>query len=247
MICLLAATPLESAQLRQQLPFEPTPFLPGRSYTCSVFGEELMLLHCGIGIASAASVLSQLLCKKTPELLIAFGCGGSYSGLGLNNGDLAVATSECFGDLGALQEDGFVALEDMGLPAADPPLFHQKISLDSLWTQAATETLQKAPELDRSTIQAGPFVTVNTLSGTVPLSEELEARTNGICENMEGAALAQVAVGFNTPLIEVRGISNPCGTRDRAQWDLPAGMTVAQQAVLRLLRDLPFLRSQACS
>jgi futalosine hydrolase len=107
--------------------------------------------------------------------------------------------------------------------------------------------LQRAAEFASVRVGQGPFVTVNTISGMRELCLQLEKRTGGICENMEGAALAQVAAGYPVPLLELRGISNPCGTRDRCDWDLPAGMEVAQRAILRLLKDFPRLRSLACN
>jgi futalosine hydrolase len=53
---------------------------------------------------------------------------------------------------------------------------------------------------------------------------------------MEGAAAAQVCAEFSCPLLEVRGISNPTGTRANERWDIPLGMRVAQEAVLTLLQ-----------
>ncbi len=249
MICLLAATPHETTLLRRQLPLTPDSRLPGQTFSCYFCSEEILLLHTGIGIASAATSLTRILERSAPKLVIAFGCGGSYPASGLHNGDLALATSECFGDLGAAGEEGFVPLCDLGIPqSADAlSLFVQQFNLQCPWVSGAAKLLQGAAELSAQRIACGPFVTVSTVSGTRELSQDLERRTAGICENMEGAALAQVAQSYAVPLLELRGISNPCGTRDRAAWDLPAGIKVAQHAVLRLLKDLSPLRSQPCS
>ncbi len=249
MICLLAATPHETALLRRLLPLVPDPRLPGQAFSCHFCNEDILLLHTGIGIASAASSLTRLLGQQVPELLIAFGCGGSYPASGLTNGDLALADSECFGDLGAAGEEGFVPLCDLwrAQAADEPPLFVQQFDLRGTWLANATQLLQAADELSTLNILSGPFVTVNTISGTRALCRDLERQNTGICENMEGAALAQVAGFYSVPLLELRGISNPCGTRDSELWDLPAGMRIAQQAVLRLLRDLPGLRNPLCA
>lgn len=249
MICLLAATPHETALLRRQLPLTPDPCLPGQAFSCHLYNQDILLLHTGVGIASAASSLARLLGQSTPQLLISFGCGGSYPSSGLRNGDLAVATSECFGDLGSATEDGFVPLCDMGIDPsdADPPLFVQHLDLQSSWSEDAIKSLQNCAELSAVHVASGPFVTVNTVSGTGELSRELERRNAGICENMEGAALAQVAQLYSVPLLALRGISNPCGTRDRAAWDLSGGMRVAQHAVLRLLKDLPRRGDPLCA
>ncbi len=249
MICLLAATPHETALLRQQLPLSPDPLLPGRSFSCHFCEVKILLVHTGIGAVSAAFNLTRLLERIAPQALIVFGCGGSYPTSGLQNGDLALATSELFGDLGTASEGGFVPLAELGISAQPgaPKLFEQLLFLNDKYYTAALACLREAPELSQFKISLGPFVTVNTVSGTEVLCRELEARSGGLCENMEGAALAQVAREYSIPLLEVRGISNPCGTRDRSCWDLPAGMASAQRAVLRLLKDLPELRKRACS
>ena len=249
MICLVAATPHETRLLRQQLPLLADARLPGQAFSCHFCNEDIFLLHTGIGIASATSSLTRLLAQLAPELLIAFGCGGSYPASGLVNGDLALATSEYFGDLGTASDEGFVPLCDLWREQADdvPPLFVQQFDLQYPCLQQAAQLLLNAAELSDCKILCAPFVTVNTVSGTHELCQDLEQRSAGICENMEGAALAQVAQFYSVPMIELRGISNPCGTRDRAAWDLPAGMRTAQQAVLRLLKDLPRLRELICA
>jgi futalosine hydrolase len=54
---------------------------------------------------------------------------------------------------------------------------------------------------------------------------------------MEGAAAAQVCEQFQLPLLEIRGISNPTGTRDPRQWDICKGTAAAQNAVIKLVDD----------
>lgn len=249
MICLLAATPHETKLLRQQLPLAPDLLLPGQTFSGQFCNEKILLLHTGIGISSAASSLTRLLEHVAPSLLIAFGCGGSYPASGLVNGDLALATSEYFGDLGVASKQGFIPLSELGLkqPTVGPPLFSQQFELVAAWQQAAGQLLSQAKELADIQIASGPFVTVNTVSGTVELCSQLEQLEPGICENMEGAALAQAAASYDIPLLELRGISNPCGSREPTDWDLPAGMNVAQKAVLRLLKEMPRMRSLACA
>ena len=246
MIALLAATPLETRLLRRKLPFRADPLVEGATFRCRVFRQELLLAHVGIGIASAAIGLTRLLERCHPELLLAFGCGGAYPGSDLLNGDLALATCECFGDLGVAEESGHRPLADLDLPDMES-LFHQQLPLPSRWVDAAAAVLEAAPELQKIRIARGPCITVNTVSGTPAVCNALAHRWPGLCESMEGAALAQAAAIYDLPLIEVRGISNPCGSRDRADWDLKAGTEVAQRAVLRLLKDLPDLRRRACS
>ena len=80
-------------------------------------------------------------------------------------------------------------------------------------------------------IAAGPFVTVQQCSGVQAVGDALAIRYSGICENMEGAAAAHVAVANGIPFVEIRGISNRVVDRDLSQWDLPLAIRRCQQAV----------------
>lgn len=248
MIGLLAATLEETALLRQRLPFLPDSLFPGTGFSCRENNQQIRLLHLGVGLVSAAISLTQCLerQRQRPEVLIAFGCGGAYARSGLINGDLALADREVFGDLGITAEHRFIPLADLHLPLPDILAVQQQIELDKGWRQLVLESLEQATELRSRRIMTGTFISVNRVSGTPELSQALEDCWEGICENMEGAALAQVAKAYGIPLVELRGISNPCGSRERARWDLPGGMQVAQQAVCHLLQNLPQIRNQPC-
>jgi futalosine hydrolase len=69
-------------------------------------------------------------------------------------------------------------------------------------------------------IRKGNFVTVSAVSGSQKRARELEGRFNAVCENMEGAAIAQVCTLYKIPVSEIRGISNIAGIRDKRKWDL---------------------------
>ena len=88
-------------------------------------------------------------------------------------------------------------------------------------------------------LATGTFVTVSTCTGTMARAIEIEQRSGGLCENMEGAAVALACRQLSIPLLEIRGISNLVEDRDTDRWDLAAGMTAAQQAVIGLLEKWP--------
>ncbi len=231
MVLIIAATPAETALLRQHLMVDRKLVCGGRELLCgSLCGSPVHVGHGGIGAMLMAMQLTRFLVEQRPELVILCGCGGSYSAGGLGVGDLALAVSETYGDCGVTTDSGFLPLEQLDIPQQGlfAPPFQQSYLLDSPWLERAARLLPQA--------LCGPFVTVNNCSGTPELSRQLQQQTAGICENMEGAAAAQVCAEFSCPLIEVRGISNPTGTRAGELWDIPMGMRVAQEAVLTLLQ-----------
>jgi len=54
----------------------------------------------------------------------------------------------------------------------------------------------------------GTFVTVSTCTGTLDKGREIGKRFNAVCENMEGAAIAQICGLSGIQVTEIRGISN---------------------------------------
>jgi futalosine hydrolase len=77
-----------------------------------------------------------------------------------------------------------------------------------------------------------PFVTVSTCTGTDGAARDIETRTAGAVESMEGAAIAHVAHLHRLPVGEVRGISNIVTNRDTTAWRLKEAAAAAQEAVL---------------
>ena len=73
---------------------------------------------------------------------------------------------------------------------------------------------------------------MNTCTGTDEDAQQIEARTGGAVESMEGAAIAHVATLFGIPAGEIRGISNRAGNRDRSTWRVKEAAVAAQEALL---------------
>ncbi|PLY02347.1 MAG: futalosine hydrolase [Desulfuromonas sp.] len=234
MILVLAATPIETELLRHQAGLlTPLADNPYGLFSGTTYRQSFLLAHGGIGASTMAMSLTRILGVHRPAAIVLIGCGGSYPGSGLAIGDLALAEREIWGDIGVTTADGFIPLEQLKLPQDKEltPLFRQDYHLD--------ENLCRLARTALPTVRSGTFVTVNCCSGTPELSREFEHRCAGLCENMEGAAVAQVCDEFSVPLLELRGISNPTGTRDPAQWDIRAGAEAAQNGLLELLKNWP--------
>jgi futalosine hydrolase len=84
----------------------------------------------------------------------------------------------------------------------------------------------------------GRFITVSTCSGCREHGEELVRRFQGICENMEGAAVAQVSLRYGIDCLEIRGISNLVDERDMKKWDIPRAVEAAQRFTLKYIEEM---------
>ncbi len=73
---------------------------------------------------------------------------------------------------------------------------------------------------------------MTSCTGTEREAREIEARTSGAVESMEGAAVAHVAHLHGIRVGEVRGISNMVTDRDTSAWRVKEAAVAAQEAVL---------------
>lgn len=174
------------------------------------------ILRTGVGPVNAAHAVTLYLAHQEPRAIIVCGVGGAYPDSGLRVGEVACASFECYGDLGASSPAGFLDMKALGFPVvdADVPLYNDL-------------PMQLFPA-DRRV----KFVTVSTCTGTDSAARAIAARTGGAVENMEGAAVAHVAHLHGVPVGEVRGISNIVTDRDSGSWRLKEAAAAAQEAVL---------------
>jgi len=197
--------------------------------------KPVTALVSGVGQVNTAQAATAVLQGGTAELVVMGGCAGAYAGSGLRVGDVAVATEEVYADLGVSTPDGWLTLEDIGLPLTgsdrpgvsrpDPGRRFNRFPLRVESYEAALKAACKGG------IYFGPFLTVSTVSGTRERGDTLYKRFGALCENMEGAAAAQVSLLYDVPFIEVRGISNLVEDRDMGRWDVAAGAANCARAI----------------
>lgn len=240
MIALIAAVPFETRIL--QTLFSTCEIKQSGGYDFyqgNLLGHDVTMLHSGVGKANAAAATAFSLSICTPSIVVAAGCAGAYPGAGLSVGDLALATEEIYGDEGAATPEGFWDMEALDLPLLQchGRKFFNRFPSDQLMTDLARPLLKKVAAKNNRKLVAGPFVTVSTCSGTNKAGEQMAIRTGGVCENMEGAAIAQVCALNNIPFLEIRGISNLTEDRDMERWDLKEAAEIAQSAVQAFLAN----------
>lgn len=240
MIAIFAPLPLESERLRRHLsPCEVRDCAGFDLYLGRLGGTPVGLVHCGVGKANAAAAATALCLTLPPALVLVCGCAGAYTGSGLQPGDLALASEEIYGDEGVLTPDGFLDMEALGFPLVQRggSRFFNRFPCDATLLNQSRELLQRFATAHGRAFACGPFVTVSTCAGTTAAGAALAERTSGVCENMEGAAVAQVCARQGIPFLELRGISNHVEDRDLGRWQLRAGAEIAQEALLALLAD----------
>ncbi len=178
--------------------------------------QSIAIVRTGVGPVNAAHAVTLFLAQADARAIVVCGVGGAYPASGLQVGDVVCAASECYGDLGATSPSGFLDMKALGFPIVDGP------------TPLFNDLPMQVFPVDRRV----PFVTVTSCTGTDGAARDMETRTAGAVESMEGAAIAHVAHLHGVPVGEVRGISNIVTDRDTKAWKLKEAAAAAQEAVL---------------
>jgi futalosine hydrolase len=184
--------------------------------------KSVRIVETGVGPVNAAHGATIEILKAEPQAILSCGIAGAYPSSGLQVGDVVCADLEIYGDLGAQSPTGFLDMKTLGFPVvpASSPLFNEL-------------PMQLFP-----TERRARFVTVSTCTGTDAVAREIEARTRGAVENMEGAAIAHIAHLHQIPVGEVRGISNIVTNRDKSAWRLKDASEAAQKAAIEWIKTL---------
>jgi futalosine hydrolase len=179
-------------------------------------GTTAEVLVGGVGPAAAAAATATALAGAAAgfELVLCVGIGGGFGPL--VPGDIAVASSIVFADLGAETATGFVPVSELGFGG---------------------ERYDPAPKLavelvDRTGGHLGTVLTVATVTGSAARAAALLERfPDAVAEGMEGAGAAAAAAQHGVPYGELRAISNLVGPRDRDAWRVPLALDALGRAV----------------
>ena len=189
----------------------------------------------GCDKANTAHMLTCLLeaMRPGPSLVVQVGVAGAFrapagadgkaAGAVLHVGDLVLATQEAYSDTGSSSPEGWISAADLGLPIAQVAgvelggVFPLDASLVEA-ARAAVASLDWPGSL--TVVHAGPCVTSSQATGRQAEADAIYERWGALAESMEGAAAAHMCALYGVPFLEIRGISNLVGDRDRAAWQV---------------------------
>ncbi|CCH15595.1 futalosine hydrolase [Micromonospora lupini] len=180
----------------------------------------------GVGPAVAGAATARLLALaeaagRPYRAVVSAGVAGGFTGRAAV-GDTVLGTASIAADLGAESPDGFIAVDDLGMPPA---------LLGGGSVMPADPGLLAALRAALPSATTGPVLTVSTVTGTAASTDELRRRhPEAVAEAMEGYGVAVAAAQAGVPFVELRTISNPIGPRDRDAWRLREALSALTTA-----------------
>ena len=196
--------------------------------------DDVHRLVTGIGPVETSVRLMALLNRLPGEIkgVINFGVGGAYvDSFGTPQADLldiCLAEKEVLGDFGICLEEEIEKITGKGLEVQDA------FVMDEGMFNLASQALQS----EQLPFLSGNFVTVSCTSGTAVRGAILARQYDGICENMEGAAVARVCQEFHLPCLEIRCISNLVEDRDISRWKLKQACRKSGEVAAVIVRHM---------
>jgi futalosine hydrolase len=244
MLALLSSMSFESDLILPCLKNARTVKIAGRPvYKGNLSGHDIILINMGIGKVNASHSATIIIEKFPVKDILNLGVGGAYPGSGLKIGDIAIASKEIYGDEGVISSKGFKGLKEIGIPLVQKgkKKYFNEFPLDTtrpIHLSVMGGKVGDKGRFESLRIKSGIFVTVSASTGTQKKAIELEKRFHAVCENMEGAAIAQVCAIYKIPMFEIRGISNIVGIRDKRKWNLKLASENCQKVVAGIMHSL---------
>ncbi|WP_309570678.1 futalosine hydrolase [Deinococcus sp.] len=191
-------------------------------------GLDAQVVVCGVGPVAAALATQRALLAKPADLVVSAGIGGAYPGSGLEPGDLAVSSVIIHADLGAWDGNSWLDLDVLGLSVLPDGGQGTRFPV---WRGAEAAAR-------RAGAAFGPMLTLSSVTGSVEGAQTFARRHPGaLTEGMEGAGIAHAALLAGVPVVEVRGVSNSVGPRDRAAWRMGGALTAARRGIEAVLAE----------
>ncbi len=218
-------------------------------------------------VAHVLACLLQAMTPR-PLLVLQVGIAGAFPsagpGPGASVGDLIVATRETYSDAGGSSPLGWYTAAELGLPIARVNGVETGgvFSLDVGLCLSVAEIISEiewsdiiqddgGPTLENVAwpmgvgrpgavpgVLMGPCVTSSRVTGIRSEAEALAQRWSALAESMEGAAAAHICALYGAPFMEIRGISNLVGDREREMWRVEHAARVAGRAALAVVARL---------
>ena len=236
---LMAAVPSEGDLLLSELRYAQTTTYGDLEIRRGMLADKTVVIaFSGLGKINAAAAAATMLTVFQVSRLWMWGSAGAYPNSDVRLNDVALASEEVLADEGVVTLSSWKPLEAIGIPLAkhdDQPVFNQ-MPVGQVDLRRARLLLNKWHAASLGVpIHVGPFITLSGVSGSSARARLLADRFGALCENMEGGAAAQVCLRHRVPFLEIRGLSNWAGDRNKRRWHLTTALDNCQRAMLYLL------------
>ncbi len=187
----------------------------------SDIAKNTTVLITGVGMVATAYSLAKELAKNQYDLLINVGIAGSFH-KNIDLGTVFRINNDRFSELGAENDEQFLTLNDLGFGETH---YHEYLG-----------KINNFPILENLPLADG--ITVNKVHGNELSIQKIVKQFSPDIESMEGAATFYVAKQENTPVIQIRSISNLVEKRNKMNWNTPLAIKNLNQWLIQFITEI---------
>jgi len=182
------------------------------------------ILITGVGISNTIYYLLKHLQTKSYDLIIQIGIAGRYND-DVEIGEVVAVNEDCFADFGVFENAHFHSIFEMGLMEKNQAPFIEGV-LQNININKFIEGLK---------IVKG--ATVNTITDNVSSIKSIVNKYSPMVETMEGAAFHYVCNLEGLFYLQIRGVSNDVGIRDKSKWKIDEAIKSSNDFLIQFLKD----------
>ena len=180
----------------------------------------------GVGqVATTYNLLNQINIL-IPDLIVQIGIAGSF----LNDcplGEVYAIGEEYMADLGVLENGIFQSIFDLKLMDENQSPFTKRKLINP------NETL-----FQKTNLKKVSAITVNEISTSDDRINYYKQHYNPMLESMEGAAFHYCCIMKNIPFIQLRGVSNFVGERNKNKWRIEASLEAVAKSTQAFISNI---------
>jgi futalosine hydrolase len=184
---------------------------------------EADFLITGVGSPATVYNLLKKIASKKYDFILQVGVAGSFDKF-FNLGDVVFVKSDCFAELGAIENKKFHSIFDLNFNGLNEFPFKKGMLENEFKMQLS--------------LKEAKGITVNCLTDEMEQIGILQGKYQADIESMEGAALHFVCLQEKIPFLQIRGISNFVGERDKSKWQLKSAIESSNNAALQILKSM---------
>jgi futalosine hydrolase len=181
-------------------------------------------LITGVGIPATVFHLTKKIIEKKYDFVIQAGIGGTFTD-SLNQGEAVLIKKDTFADLGINEKGNFKTLfETRFLGDNDFPYTDGWLVNNSL--------------LKKNNLTIVNAITINKITDDHLQIKNIQQKFSAQIESMEGAAFHYVCLQQKINFLQIRGISNVVGERDKTKWQMKTAVENLNKELLKIIQNL---------
>ncbi|MEO5562584.1 MAG: futalosine hydrolase [Chitinophagaceae bacterium] len=184
------------------------------------------VLITSIGLTATTYSLTKQFALKKPDLVIQAGIAGCFDKK-IPLGSIVAVKQDTIADEAVIESKKLKTIFDLKLVSPDQSPYKKG------WLVNPDNGIMK-----RNRFKAVNAISVNQVTTDKQMIRLYQNRYKPIIETMEGAALHYVCLSENIPFLQLRGISNYTGERNKTKWNFKDSIGNLNKELIRLLESL---------